>query len=110
MRWIRQGWRSIEQEGTASIAYGGPEQANPIGVVDPATGAVHVALDGWRPVGGTGEDEVLVMRTSDNEARTMVAVARPGEPRPHLLAELPPGIGDCQGRRTGWCAGRRTVN
>jgi hypothetical protein len=97
VRWTRPAWRQIAQQGTAYIAYAGADSSDPLGVVDPDTGAMRVRLDGWRPVSGTGEDgRLLLTRTSDDGGRTMVAVARPGDPRPRLLTELPTGTGDCQ--------------
>jgi outer membrane protein assembly factor BamB len=96
-RWTRPRWQSIDQRGTMFIAYGEPDATNPIGVIDPDTGKVVIQLDGWRPVGGTGgADHLLVTRSVDAGARTMVAVAHLGDPRPNLLAELPAGTGDCQ--------------
>jgi hypothetical protein len=96
-RWARPRWQSIDQHGTMFIAYGEPDGTNPLGVIDPDTGKVLIPLDGWRPVDGTGgADHLLVTRPVDAGARTMVAVARLGDPRPHLLAELPAGTGDCQ--------------
>ena len=96
-RWARPGWQSIDQHGTMFIAYGEPDATDPLGVVDPDTGNVLVQLDGWRPVGGTGSaDHLLVTRAVDAGARTMVAVAHLGDARPRLIAELPAGTGDCQ--------------
>jgi hypothetical protein len=95
--WSRPGWRSVEQEGDVFVAYGGLEGDDPVGVVDPDRGSVEVRLDGWRPVSGSGaDDQLLVTRADDSGARTMVAVARPGDGQPRLLAELPAGTGDCQ--------------
>ena len=95
--WTRSGWSTIEQEGRVFVAYGGQGAANPIGVVDPDTGAIQVRLDGWRPVEGSGgDDELLVTRSEAPGARTMVAVARPGDMQPQVLAPLPAGTGDCQ--------------
>jgi hypothetical protein len=79
------------------VAYGGSGAANPIGVVDPDTGTVQVQLNGWRPVSGSGGDnQLLVTRAGQAGARTMVAVARPGDMQPRVLAQLPTGTGDCQ--------------
>jgi outer membrane protein assembly factor BamB len=95
--WSRPGWQTIEQQGDLFVAYGGSDGNDPIGVVDPASGAVQVRLDGWRPVSGSGGgNELLVTRVDDTGARTMVAVARPGDAQPLLLAQLPVGTGDCQ--------------
>jgi outer membrane protein assembly factor BamB len=95
--WSRPGWQDIEQQGDVFVAYGGPGGNEPIGVVDPDTGAVQVRLAGWRPVSGTGgRDELMVTRADDTGARTMVAIARPGDTQPRLLAQLPAGTGDCQ--------------
>jgi hypothetical protein len=97
VRWNRPGWREITRQGTLWVAYAGSDSSDPLGVVDPDTGAVQVPLDGWRPVAGTGDDgRLLLTRILDDGARTMVAVAHPGDPRPRLLAELPSGTGDCQ--------------
>ncbi|MEV6490513.1 PQQ-binding-like beta-propeller repeat protein [Actinoplanes sp. NPDC051633] len=96
-RWFQPRWRSVETRGTMTIAYGSVSGApDPIGVVDPATGKVLVPLSGWRLVGGTGGDHLLVTREVEAGARTMVAVAAPGTPGPRPLADLPPGTGDCQ--------------
>jgi hypothetical protein len=95
--WARPGWTSVEQQGRVSVAYGGTEGDTPVGVVDPDTGALQVRLDGWRPVTGSGgDDELVVTRTDDTGARTMVAVARPGDTQPRLLGQLPAGTGDCR--------------
>jgi putative pyrroloquinoline-quinone binding quinoprotein len=94
--WSRPGWTTIEQEGRVFVAYGGQGTDNPIGVVDPQTGTVQVQLHGWRPVEGSGGDGLLVTRTEAGGARTMVAVARPGDMQPQVLAPLPTGTGDCQ--------------
>jgi outer membrane protein assembly factor BamB len=95
-RWSRPAWQAIEQRGPLSIAYAAPDGTTPLGVFDPAGGLLSVELDGWRLVGGSGGDHLLVTRTVDAGARTMVAVAHPGDARPSLLAELPAGTGDCQ--------------
>ena len=56
-----------------------------------------MGLDGWPPVTGSGgTDHLLVTRAVRPGARTIVAVARPDEPHPRLLAGLPAGTGDCQ--------------
>lgn len=97
LRWAHRGWQGVEQFGGALIAYGGSDETDPVGVIDPWTGAVRTPLDGWRPVAGTGTGGRLVLlRSVDDGARTMVAVAHPGDPRPRLLAALPAGTGDCQ--------------
>ena len=71
-----------------------------VGIVDAATGRVLVDLTGWRLVGGTGGDHLLVTKAVDAGARTMVAVAGPVAgtrvARPRPLADLPAGTGDCQ--------------
>ncbi|GAA3343432.1 hypothetical protein GCM10020358_42650 [Amorphoplanes nipponensis] len=99
-RWQRTGWRSVEQRGTAVIAYGTPAgEGDPAGLIDPATGQVLVDLHGWRLVTGSGGgDHLLVTRLADSGSRTMVAVAvaAAGGATPHLLADLPAGTGDCQ--------------
>jgi hypothetical protein len=41
-------------------------------------------------------DRLVLTRDGEAGARTMVAVARPGDQRLHLLAALPAGTGDCQ--------------
>jgi hypothetical protein len=97
-RWFRTGWRSVEQRGTALIAFGTPTgETDPVGMIDPATGQVLSDLRGWRLVPGTSSgDHLLVTRPADSSSRTMVAVAAPGDARPELLADLPAGTGDCQ--------------
>jgi outer membrane protein assembly factor BamB len=97
-RWLRTGWRSIEQRGSVAVAYGTPAgETDPVGMIDPATGQVLVDLRGWRLVSGTGGgNHLLVTRLVDSGSRTMVAVAAPGGGRPRLLADLPAGTGDCQ--------------
>jgi hypothetical protein len=96
-RWFRPGWRGVEMREGMMLAYGTPAGvADPVGIVDPATGEVLADLTGWRLVGGTGGDHVLVTKAVNAGARTMVAVARPGATQPQPLSELPPGTGDCQ--------------
>jgi hypothetical protein len=95
--WYRSSWRTLEQFGGTMVAYtspGGGSEA--IGVVDLATGRITTDLSGWRPVSGTGGRDLLVTRVVAAGARTMVAVARPGDAVPRPLAELPAGTGDCQ--------------
>lgn len=95
--WSKSGWSTIEQEGELFVAYGGEGADSPIGVVDPDTGKIQVQLNGWRPVAGSGGDsELLVTRTENAGSRTMVAVARPGDMQPQILAQFPSGTGDCQ--------------
>ena len=98
LRWYRPAWRSVEERGGMVLAFGTPAgESDPVGVVDPATGDVLTNLHGWRPVAGTGGgDHLLVTRTVNAGARTMVAVAAPGGAQPQMLADLPPGTGDCQ--------------
>ncbi len=95
--WYRPGWRSVEQRGRLLVAYGtAAGAADPVGIVDAATGRVLVDLAGWRLVGGDSGDHLLVTRAVEAGARTMVAVATPGVAGPRPLADLPPGTGDCQ--------------
>ena len=97
-RWSRPGWRSIEQRGRVMLAYGSlTGDADLVGVVDAATGRVEETLRHWRPVPGPGGgDHVLVTRTAEAGASTMVAVADTGSDRPRPLGELPAGTGDCR--------------
>ncbi len=95
--WDRPEWRDIDLRGAMYVAFGGEEDTDPVAVADPDTGATRVDLTGWRPVNGlSGADHLLLTRTQPGAARTMVAVARPDEPRPRVLADLPEGTGDCQ--------------
>jgi outer membrane protein assembly factor BamB len=95
--WARRGWQGVQQYGEVFVASGSPDNSTPIGLIDPDTGALEVSLDGWRPVSGAGDDgDLLLTRGSDDGGRTMVAVARAGEPRPRLIDVLPAGTGDCQ--------------
>lgn len=96
--WFRPGWRNVEQRGSLLLAFSSPAgAADPIGLVEAATGRVLVDLVGWRPVAGAANsDHVLVTRVVDAGARTMIAIARPGSVHPELLSDLPPGTGDCQ--------------
>ncbi|MEV6595412.1 PQQ-binding-like beta-propeller repeat protein [Actinoplanes sp. NPDC051346] len=95
--WFRPGWRSVEQHGGLIIAYGTTAgDADPVGIIDPATARVLTDLHGWRPVPGTGGDHLLVARTTGGDGRTMVAIAAPGDARPRPLSDLPAGTGDCQ--------------
>jgi hypothetical protein len=98
-RWYRAGWRAVEQRGNLLLAYGSiAGLADPIGLIDARTARVLVDLRGWRPLTSQGGgDHMLVTRTVDAGARTMVAVATPGSGQPRPLADLPPGTGDCQG-------------
>jgi hypothetical protein len=94
-RWFRAGWRSVDEQNGIVVAYGtSAGESDAVGVIDAATGVVLVDLHGWRPVPGTGA--LLVSRLVDGGARTMVAVADPGDPRLDLLADLPTGTGDCR--------------
>jgi hypothetical protein len=97
-RWFHAGWHGVEQRGGMVLAFGTPSgETDAVGVIDPATGRVLVDLQGWRPVSGSGSgDHLLVTRIVDAGARTMVAVADPGDARLELLADLPAGTGDCQ--------------
>ncbi|MDT5034446.1 MAG: hypothetical protein QOC94_4617, partial [Actinoplanes sp.] len=96
--WYRAGWRMVEQRGTRLLAYSAPASTSEtVGIVDPSTGVVVTDLRGWRPLTGSpGDDTLVVTRVGDAGARSMVAVARPGEAQPRLISELPPGTGDCQ--------------
>jgi outer membrane protein assembly factor BamB len=95
--WSRPQWRDIDVRGTMYVAFGGAEGTDPVAIIDPATGADRVAIAGWRPVGGAGGgDHLLLTRTMEGGGRTMVAVARPDQPQPRVLANLPEGTGDCQ--------------
>ena len=97
-RWYEPGWRSVEPRGGMLLAYGSPLGISDlIGIVDPATGRVVADLRGWRPLPGLAAgDRLLVTRLMDAGARTVVAVAGPGDPRPRTLTDLPPGTSDCQ--------------
>jgi hypothetical protein len=95
--WTNGGWRELVQYGETYVAYSDPDGTTPVGVADPQTGALQVALDGWRPVTGTGaHGQLLLTRAVGGGSRTMVAVAHPGDARPSLLDTLPQGTGDCQ--------------
>ncbi len=95
--WYRPGWRGVEQRGELLVAYGtAAGAADPVGIIDAPTGRVLVDLAGWRLVGGDSGDHLLVTRAVEAGARTMVAIAGPGAATPRLLADLPPGTGDCQ--------------
>jgi outer membrane protein assembly factor BamB len=98
LRWSRPEWRGVEWRGDLMLAYGTSAGANePVGIVEPLTGRLQVDLTGWRMVGGGGGDHVLVTRSVQAGARTMVAVAGPRvASAPIPLAELPAGTGDCQ--------------
>lgn len=97
LRWTNPNWRGLQQFGSMFVAFGSAENTRPLGLIDPDTGELEVDLTGWRPVSGTvGEDHLLVTRSVEPGGRTMVAVAQPGERRPHLLGPLPDGTGDCQ--------------
>jgi outer membrane protein assembly factor BamB len=96
-RWSRPRWQTIEQRGTMFVAYTSSDTSEPVGLIDPDTGRTLTDLSGWRMVGGEGAgDHLLVTRAVAAGARSMVAVARPGDPQPRPLAELPAGTGDCQ--------------
>src|SRR4051812_9872020 len=96
-RWSRPRWQTIEQRGTMFVAYTSSDASEPVGLIDPDTGRTLTDLTGWRMVGGAGAaDHLLVTRTVAAGPRTMVAVARPGDPHPLPLADLPAGTGDCQ--------------
>jgi outer membrane protein assembly factor BamB len=99
IRWWQPGWHGMEQRGGLLVAYASPDGlSDPVGIVDPATGHVLVDLHGWGPLTSIGGDggELLVARVVEAGARTIVATARPGDAQPRLLADLPPGTGDCQ--------------
>jgi hypothetical protein len=80
------------------VAFSAPgSTGEAVGIVDPGTGRVLVDLRGWRALSGTGgADRLVLTRVVAAGARTMVAVAGPGDERPRPLAELPAGTGDCQ--------------
>lgn len=96
--WFRSSWRTLRQFGSTVVAYTSPASgAEAIGVVDVATGRTTTELSGWRPLSGaTGNGELLVTRVVAAGARTMVAVARPGDAAPRPIAELPADTGECQ--------------
>ncbi|MEV4637073.1 PQQ-binding-like beta-propeller repeat protein [Actinoplanes sp. NPDC049548] len=95
--WSRPAWRSVEERDGMVVAFGTPAgDSDPVGIVDPASGDVLVDLRGWRLVPGSGGDHLLVTRIVHAGARTMVAVAAPGDAGPELLSDLPAGTGDCQ--------------
>jgi len=96
--WYRSGWRSVVQHGSAVLAYSTPgTSSEAVGIIDPGTGRILVDLRGWRPLSGTGGGgTLLVTRVVEVGARTMVAVAGPGDERPRPIADLPAGTGDCQ--------------
>ena len=97
-RWFRAGWRTVEQRGGNLLAYSAPAGLSELlGIVDPATGRIGTDLAGWRPLtGATTGTSMVLTRVIDAGTRTMVGVAQPGDQRPRLIAELPPGSGDCQ--------------
>lgn len=96
-RWFQSGWRSVEQRGGLTVAYGSANgSTNAAAIINPATGKALVDLHGWRVVGGDAGDHLLVTKEVEAGARTMVAVAKPGLSGPRPLADLPPGTGDCQ--------------
>ncbi|MFI5491222.1 hypothetical protein [Actinoplanes sp. NPDC051859] len=95
--WLRPGWRSVEQRGGLTLAYGTASgEGDPAGVIDPANGLVRTDLQGWRLVPGTSGDHLVLTRITGTQGRTMVAVVGPRDVRPRPLAELPVGTGDCQ--------------
>ncbi|WP_328461174.1 PQQ-binding-like beta-propeller repeat protein [Actinoplanes sp. NBC_00393] len=96
-RWRQAGWHGVEQYGTRVVAFSSSNTSDPVAVIDPATGRILADLTGWTPVPGrTAGGELLVTREIGPGPRTMVAVVAPDLDRPRLLAELPPGTGDCQ--------------
>jgi outer membrane protein assembly factor BamB len=101
IQWYQPTWRGVEMRGNLLVAYGAPSgRGDPVGLADPATGRVVTDLRGWSPMTETvnpgSENEVLVSRTIDNGARSMVAIARPRNAQPQIISDLPPGTGDCQ--------------
>jgi hypothetical protein len=96
--WYRPDWRTVEQHGRVLVAFAAPgSPAEAVGIIEPGTGRVLVDLRGWRPLTGNGGgDRLVVTRMVAAGARTMVAVAEPGDERPRPLANLPAGTGDCQ--------------
>jgi len=96
--WYRPRWRTVEQHGNVLVAFSAPGSfAEAVGIIDPGTGRVLADLHGWRALSGTGGgDRLVVTRMVEAGARSMVAVAEPGDVQPRLLAELPVGTGDCQ--------------
>jgi len=96
--WFRSSWRTIEQQGSRVLAFASPgSTAEAVGVVDPQTGRIVTDLRGWRPMSGAGTgDHLIVTRVVAAGARSMVAVAGPGDARPRPIADLPAGTGDCQ--------------
>jgi hypothetical protein len=96
--WYRPAWRTIEQQGSALVAYSAPGSiSEAVGIVEPRTGRVLTDLHGWRPLTGAGgAGRMLVTRVVEAGAGTMVAVAGPGDERPRPIADLPAGTGDCE--------------
>jgi hypothetical protein len=96
-RWYTEQWKDLDVYGSMYVAYAAPGTHQSSAIIDPETGEAKVDLTGWRPVGGAGGgDHLLVTRAGAAGARTMVAVARLNQSRPRLLADLPAGTGDCQ--------------
>jgi outer membrane protein assembly factor BamB len=97
-KWYRAAWRTVAQFGDRLLAYSSPAGSSELlGVIDPVAGRVATELPGWRPLSGATTGTAMVLtRVVDAGARSMVAVARPGSAQPRLIAELPPGSGDCQ--------------
>jgi hypothetical protein len=98
IRWYHPGWHDLELRGRTLIAYASPGGiTDAVGVVDPYTGDVLVDLRGWRPLTSTGTgDDVFVARPAEQGARSIVAVARPGDRQLRLITDMPTGTGDCQ--------------
>lgn len=97
-QWYHPSWRGVEERGRLLLAYGsGAGFSDPVGLADPSTGRLLVDLQGWRALDGlAGGGRILVTRLIDAGARTIVAVADPGDAQPRPLADLPPGTGVCQ--------------
>jgi hypothetical protein len=101
IEWYQPSWRGVEMRGNLLLAYSSPSgSSDPVGLADPQTGRIVTDLRGWRPMTATvnpgAENEVLLTRVVDAGARSIVAVAGPGDTSPRLISDLPPGTGDCQ--------------
>ena len=104
--WFRSDWRTVEQHGRLVLAFAAPgTSSEALGIIDPEHGRIVADLRGWRPLSAVGvtvggaagsADHLIVTRVVAAGARSMVAVAGPGDERPRPIAELPAGSGDCQ--------------
>jgi outer membrane protein assembly factor BamB len=72
----------------------------PIRLVDPATGAVRLRLDGWRAEISGGADQPIVLRRAEPAGRSAFGVVLADRDKLQLLGETDGPISDCTADRS----------